>query len=226
MSVFHRILGKSGDQVEAGLQNFNLGASLHTLDKPLPYGALGHYRQIVRFSMAISQNANSRLWEVRNASPSALIIPTRLRVIILPVGTVTASYRMEVDLFKLTGFTAVDTTGTVTPGTPSNKRTATMAATPGAIIRHVTVAGAAGGMTGGTLTKDATASAIAEAWAATAAANTLPSISELLDDVNGTHPHVLGQNEGLELENIVAGSATANSVDVAVDFSWAEVTAF
>jgi hypothetical protein len=105
MSVFHRLLGKSGDQVEAGLQTYNTGASLHTLDKPLPFGALGHYRQIVRFTMAISQNANSRLWEVRN-------------------------------------------------------------------------------------------------------------------------PSVLGQNEGLELENVAAGSATANSVDVAVDFSWAEVTAF
>jgi hypothetical protein len=48
----------------------------------------------------------------------------------------------------------------------------------------------------------------------------------MLDDVNGTHPWVLAQNEGLVLQNIVAGSATANVVDVVIDFSWAEVTAF
>lgn len=219
--------GLSGDIVEAGLRNYNAGASLHTVTKPIAYGSLGHYRVAARVSMATSQNANSRLFEVRNPSATALIIPTRLRVSILPAGTVTAAYRMELDLFKLTTFTAVDTTGTVTPGAnPSAKRTSTMTAAPQAAIRWVTAAGAAGGMTGGTLTKDANPAAIHQGWVATAAATTVPLVAEMLDDVNGTHPFVFAQNEGFEIENIVAGSGTANVIDVMVDFSWAEATTF
>lgn len=217
--------GVSGDTVEAGNRSYNAGSLLHTINKPIQYSTLGHYRMSVRFALATAQNANSRLWEIRNAHASNLIVPTRMEVTVLPAGTITAAYRLELDLFKLTSFSAVDTTNTVTPGTPSNKRSS-MATTPGAIFRHVTVAGAAAGMTGGTLTKDAVASGIAQCWVATAAATTIPYRKELLDDVNGTHPFVLAQNEGLELENVVAGSATANVVDVSIDFSWAEVTAF
>lgn len=217
----------AGTIVEAGATNYNSAASFHTAVKPIQYSTLGHYRMSVRFSMATTQGANSRLWEVRNAHATNLIVPTRMEVSILPAGTITTAYRMELDLFKVTGFTAVDTTNTVTPGTPSNKRSS-MASAPGAIFRHVTVAGAAAGMTGWTATpgKDAVAAGIAQTWVATAAATTLPFRKEMLDDVNGTHPWVLVQNEGLELENIVAGSGTANVVDVLVDFSWAEVTAF
>ena len=217
--------GVSGDTVEAGNRSYNAGSLLHTIGKPIQYSTLGHYRMSVRFALATAQNANSRLWEIRNAHASNLIVPTRMEVTVLPAGTITAAYRLELDLFKLTSFSAVDTTNTVTPGTPSNKRSS-MATTPGAIFRHVTVAGAAAGMTGGTLTKDAVASGIAQCWVATAAATTIPYRKEMLDDVNGTHPFVLAQNEGLELENVVAGSATANVVDVSIDFSWAEVTAF
>lgn len=220
------IEGLSGDLVEAGNRAYNSAAPIHIQPKPLQYSTLGHYRMSVRFSMATTQGANSRLWEVRNSHASNLLVPTRMEVSILPAGTVTTAYRMELDLWKLTGFSVVDTTNTVTPGTASNKRS-TMTTTPTcAVFRHVTVAGNASGMTGGTLTKDATAAGIVQCWVATAAATTLPYRKEMLDDVNGTHPFVLVQNEGLLLENIVAGSGTANVIDVAVDFSWAEVTAF
>jgi hypothetical protein len=218
--------GNSGDLVEAGPRSFNAAGALHTVTKPIQYSTLGHYRQSVRFSMATTQGANSRLWEVRNSHASNLMVPTRMEVTILPAGTVTAAYRMEIDLWKLTSFSAVDTTNTVTPGTASNKRSSMTTTPTCAVFRHVTVAGAAAGMTGGTLTKDATAAGIAQCWVATAAATTIPFRKEMLDDVNGTHPWVLAQNEGLLLENIVAGSATANVIDVSVDFSWAEVTAY
>ncbi len=217
-----QIQGNGGTIAEVGGTSVR-GLSVTT--KPLEYASLGHYRSSVRFTMATSQGANSRLWEVRNTSTN-LIIPTRLRVTILPAGTVTTAYRMQLELYKLTTFTAVDTTNTVTP-TVSVRRTTGMAAAPGgAAIRHVTVAGAAGGMTGGTLTKDGGAAGIMQAWVATAAATTIPVVAELLDDVNGTHPWVFAQNEGMELENIAAGSGTANVVDVAVDFCWAEVSSF
>jgi hypothetical protein len=200
-------------------------SAAHVQVKPIPHGALGHYRSCVRFAWAAGQDAASRMWEVRNTSTN-IIIPTRLRVAVLQNLSGTAA-RFELNLFRLTGFTAVDTTNTVTP-TASVKRTAGMAAAPGgAAIRHVTVAGAAAGMTGGTLTKDGGSAAIIELWglATLPTAGPVPSVmTELLDDVNGTHPFALAQNEGIEIENVVDIATT--TLSIIVDFSWAEVTAY
>lgn len=197
----------------------------HVHVKPLEYGALGHYRTAVKLTMATTQAANSRLFAVRNTHATNLLIPTRCRCAVMPSGTITTAYGFELGLFRLTAFTVSDTTNTVTP-TSSVKRT-TMAAYPGgAAVRHVTIAGAAAGMTGGTLTKDANSLASLIAWLATAAATTVPIERELADDVNGTHPLVCVQNEGWEYENVVVGSGTANVAQVMIDQSWAEVTAF
>jgi hypothetical protein len=199
---------------------------LHTLQYPLPHGSLGHYRTAVKLTMAVSQAANSRLFELRNTHATNLIIPTRIRVIGAASGTVTTGYLGEIGVWRLTAFTAVDTTNTVTP-TSSVKRTDGMAAYPGgAAVRHVTVAGAAAGMTGGTLTKDGNQVGSALFVASTLAANSTVALAELLDDVNGTHPLVFKQNEGFEIENVVVGSATANAVQISIDVCWAEVTAF
>ena len=199
--------------------------AMHVHMKPLEYGALGHYRTAIKLTMATTQAANSRLFEVRNTHASNLLVPTRIRAAVQPAGTVTTAYGFELGLFRVTSFTAVDTTNTVTP-TSSVKRTSMAAYPGGAHVRHVTVAGAAAGMTGGTLTKDANAIASMIAWLATAAATSMPVERELMDDVNGTHPLVCAQNEGWELENVVAGSATANVVQAMLDVSWAEVASF
>lgn len=217
-----QIQGNGGTVVEVAGTTFR---GLHSHIKPLEYGSLGHYRSAVRFAMATAQAANSRIWQIRNTHATNLIIPTSLLLAVMPAGTITAAYRGEFSLFRATSFTAVDTTNTVTP-TASPTRASMAAAPGGAAIRHVTVAGAAAGMTGGTLTKDGGAAAILEAWLATAAATTFPIERELLKDINGGHPFALVQNEGLSIENVAAGSATANVVTVMVDFSWAEVTAY
>lgn len=219
-----QVVGPSGTVAEVGV---GAAAAAHVALKPIPYGSLGHYRSTVRFALINAQAANSRLWEIRNTHATNLIVPTRLEVRWLQLGAHTAAIRDSIQLFRVTAFSAVDTTNTVTP-TVSPKR-ASMAAVPGgAAIRHVTVAGAAAGMTGGTLTKDGGAVSILEQWllAAQPTAGTVAQIQkEMVDDVNGTHPFVLVQNEGLILENEVLLGAAASS-SVTVDFSWAEVSAF
>lgn len=199
---------------------------VHTVPKPHDHGTGGHFRASVRFAIANVQVAAARLWQVRNPDPAMLIVPTRLEVRWLQIGNHTAAIRDSLQLFKLTGFTAVDTTNTVTPGI-TKKRTAGMAASIAA-LRHVTIAGAAAGMTGGTLVKDGVAAANLEQWLLAAiptAGVVMPLIKEMLDDVNGTHPFVLAQNEGLGIENeVLLGAAAASSV--VVDFSWLEVPAF
>ena len=217
---FWSLLGKDGSsQLEVDATFF----AARSRSMPLPYGSLGHYRSCVRFSLANTQAANSRLWEIRNTATN-LIVPTRMLVQWTQTGGHTASIRDSLQLFKCTSFTAVDTTNTVTP-TVSTRKGSMAAAPGGAAIRHVTVAGAAAGMTGGTLTKDGGfVSAIDQYLIQTVSATIqlMPVFKEMFDDVNGTHPFAFTQNEGMELENeVLLGAAAASSV--IVDFSWAEV---
>lgn len=201
--------------------------ALRAVLKPLGYGALGHYRAAARFVITNSQAANSRLFEIRNAHASNLLVPTRINIKWLQTGAHTAAIENSLDLYKATGFTAVDSTNTVTP-TSIVKRTTGMAAAAQAAVRHVTAAGAAAGMTGGTVTLSATPFAQVPKWMLAAqptAGPVDPSLFEFFDDVNGTHPFVLDPNEGIVIANrVLLGAAAASSVYV--DCSWAEVTAY
>ena len=180
--------------------------------------------------MATSQAANSRLFELRNSS-SNLIIPTRVRGTAFTSGTVTTGYTFEMGLYRLTGFTALDTTNTVTPTSSVLRTSFTAFPGSGAQVRHVTVAGAAAGMTGGTMTKDAQLISSFRYLTGTAAP-TAPfyandHMHDFLDQSPGfTQPLVLAQNEGIEIENITAGSATSNVVSVYLEVGWYEVAAF
>lgn len=195
--------------------------------KALGYGSLGHYRTTHQVTLANTQAANSRLFELRNTATN-LIVLTRLTLRWLQTANHTAAILDSLDCYKCTGFTAVDTTNTVTP-TVSVKRGSTMAAAPGgAAVRGNTVAGAAAGMTGGTLTKDGNPFAQLGKWLVATqptAGPVDPSVLDAVDDVNGTHPFVFAQNEGFIVENRILLGAAAGSV-VYIDCSWAEVTAF
>lgn len=201
-------------------------SAAHMTVKPIPSGSLGHYRVNHRCLIANAQAANSRLFEVRNNHATNLLVPTRLVIKWLQTGVHTAAIEDSLDVFKCTAFSAVDTTNTVTP-TTSKKRT-TMSNSTIADIRGVTVAGAAAGMTGGTLLKDGTSIGQLPLWltlAFTDPAQRNMAVIDNFDDVNGTHPFVFSQNEGFIIENrVLLGAAAASSVYI--DFSWAEVTAY
>lgn len=217
-----QIQGNGGTVQEVGGTAFR---AAHVHIKPLEYGALGHYRTSVRINSTAAQAANSRIFEIRNTHATNLIIPTRLTLRALQTVAGTAQEN-SLDVYKVTGFTAVDTTNTVTP-VSSVKRGATMAAYPGgAAVRHLTLAGAAAGMTGGTLTKDTQFFAtLPYNVAAAINTTTLWGPLDALDDVNGTHPFVFVQNEGLIIENRVL-NVTSYGMTWYIDFSWAEITAF
>lgn len=215
--------------ITGALQEVGAGAAsaAHVHIKPIPHRALGHYRVSARFTLTITQAAASRVYEMRNTGTN-IIIPTRLMIKWIQTGAHTAAILNSLDVFKNTAFTAVDTTNTVTP-TVSVKRTAGMAAAPGgAAIRHVTIAGAAAGMTGGTRTPDGSPFYSLSQWmlaAVPTAGTVVPIIGDALDDVNGTHPFAYAQNEGFEIQNRVLLGAAAAS-DVIVDLSYCEVTAY
>lgn len=195
---------------------------IHVINRPIPFGALGHYRAVARFTLAAAQVAAARLWEFRNAHASNFMIPTRL--IIRTIQSVAGTAQVNgLDIFRDTAFSVVDTVNTVTP-TVIPKRSSMAAAPGGAQIRHVTIAGAAAGMTGGTRTPDASPfSALPVQVTATVSA--VPNNFDILDDVNNTHPFALAPNEGIEIQNRVL-NVTSYGIDVYVEFAWAEVVAF
>lgn len=217
-----QVQGQGGTVMQVGGTTFR---ALHTHMKPLEYAALGHYRTSVRISSTAVQVANSRIFEIRNTHATNLIIPTRMTLRALQTAAGTAQEN-SLDVYKVTGFSVVDTTNTVTP-VSSVKRTPTMAAYPGgAAVRHLTLAGNANGMTGGTLTKDTQFFATLPYNVAAAISTTFQwGPYECFDDTNGTHPFVLVQNEGIIVESRVL-NVTSFGVTWYIDFSWAECASF
>lgn len=201
--------------------------AVHVTAKPIP-SSVGHYRVNHRCVLVATQAANSRLFVIRNPHATNLIIPTRLVIKWVTASAHTAFLEDSLDVYKLTGFSVLDTTNTVTL-TPSLKRTS-MGAT-NAQLRGVTVAGAAAGMTGATSTKDGSSIGqlarilpqTVEATTETLARDT--AVLDVFSDDFASHPFVLAQNEGIMVENrVVLGAAGGSSVYF--DFSYAEVTAY
>lgn len=201
-------------------------SAMHVSAKPTPVGALGHYKTSHRAAIIAAQAANSRLFELQNAHATNLIVVHEIRIAWVQTAAHTAAIEDSIDLYRCTGFSAVDTTNTVTPAI--SKLRASFA-TAGANVRGVTVAGAAAGMTGGTLTKDTNPlRQIPQFLLATVptAGPTVQIEGWYRPDVNsGESPLILVQNEGLTIENRVLLGAAAGSTFY-IDIEWAEVTAY
>ena len=192
--------------------------------KPIEYGALGHYRTSVRINSTAAQAANSRVFELQNTHATNLIVITRLNLRALQTAAGTAQEN-SLDVYRCTSFTVLDSVNTVTP-VSSVKRTSMAAYPGGAAVRHLTLAGAAAGMTGGTLTKDTQFFATLPYNVAAAVATTSQwGPYDCLDDVNGSHPFVFKQNEGFIIENRVL-NVTSYGITWYLDMSWAECVAY
>jgi hypothetical protein len=176
-----------------------------------------------RCVLAAAQAANTRVFSLRNSGTN-FVIPTRLIIRAIQTAAGTAQEN-SIDVFRVTGYTVIDSASTVSL-TPSVKRTATMAAgvSVAAQVRGVTNTGVAAGMTGGTLTKDGSSIGQLPLLISAAAAPTIYTL-DVFDDVNGTHPFVFAQNEGLIIENRVL-NVTSYGFSLYIDCSWAEVTAY
>lgn len=200
----------------------------HVSAKPIPHGALGHYRTTHRCAIVITQAANSHLWAVRNAHVTRLIVPISIRLKWLQIGAHTAAIEDSIDIYKATSFSVVHTTNTVTPIT-TRYRTDFPDPTTDAVVRGITVAGIAAGMTGQTATLETNPFAQLPQWLLAA----LPTASTVLfqelfyeaNTADGEHPFVLKQNEGIIIANRVLLGAAASS-SLYIDFSFALVDAY
>lgn len=214
-----QVQGNGGVIADVGGTTFR---AMNTQVKPIEYGGFGHYKATLRMSSTAAQTANSRLLELQNPSASILIVPTRLVIRALQTAAGTAQEN-SVDVYKATSFTVVSTVNAVT-GAASKKRTSMGSSL--AAFRYLTLTGVAAGMTGSTATKDTLPIATAP-YNVAAAINTNGPIAtaDCFDDVNGTHPLVLAQNEGLVIENRIL-NVTSYGVTWFIDLAWAEVPAY
>lgn len=205
-------------------------SALHTVNKPDPMGSLGSYKTSHRFSLAVTQAADSRLFVIRNPHATNLIVIHDVLVEWIQTAAHTAAILDSLDLYRLTSFSAIDTTNTVTP-VASKLRTsyATLVAGTDVDLRGVTVAGAAAGMTGGTSTPDSAPLRQFGQWllaAVPTAGPVTPIVGSYTPNVaHGESPLILVQNEGLVLRNRVLLGAAAGS-SVSIDIQWSYLTAY
>lgn len=204
--------------------------ALHVTTKALPEGSGGHFRCATRTRMVNTQAANSRLFEIRNPSATLLLVLLRLHIqwYTLATDTHTATIDDSLDVYKATGFTVVDPTGS--PVTPLTTKARTSFPASVAEVRANALAGLAAGMTGGTLTLEASPYAqLGKALLAAPVATAVPPPKDELLLVpelgDGQHPMVLAQNEGIVVANRVLLGAAANS-SVVINAQWAELSAF
>jgi hypothetical protein len=186
----------------------------------------GHFRTGGRFVFPIaSQLSNSRLVELRNIG-SQLIIPTRFRLTWTQTGAFTAAQLYNIHLWRIYQTTTSPNNRVVPVITPKR----TIGLNPpisSAQMAALLAAGNASGMTGSVSTIDERPIASVGIWftAAISTTNVNQATFELLDDVNGTHPIVLGRNEGLLLRGEQAGN-TASQGSLVWDLCWCETKAY
>ncbi len=213
--------GTSSTLAGVGVQS---GASLHNALKPSP-ADVGHYRTSHRTNLVNTQAANSRLFEIRNIHASNIIVVHSIRVEWTLTGAHTAAIMDSLDIFRCTSFSAVDTTNTVTPAiTKLRTSYTTLVDGTDLAVRGVTVAGAAAGMTGGTLTKDTNPIRQFGQWLLAAVPTGGPTtviVGEYTPNLaSGEAPLQLVQNEGFIIENrVLLGAAASSAVSIDVAFS-------
>jgi hypothetical protein len=158
--------GVSGSVAEVGV-----GASipLHTVIKPLPYGALGHYRVARRLVPAGTTTAGN-LWTLRNPTASGILVVVK-RVLLKVVQNAAPTAAVE-DIFTLKvarAYTVADTTNSaaISPASAMQKMRTSM----GNAAAQVRESNAAGGASGGTKTVDTDAIATGSVWVAAALAS-------------------------------------------------------
>ncbi len=190
---------------------------------PLHYGSVaGQYRATWRAAIVATQAAGSRLFTVRNKHATYMHVPLQLNVKVLQTGAFTAAIEDSFDAYKLTAFSVSDTVNQV--AVPASKKITTLPVSNAEIV-GVTAAGAAAGMTGGTLTPDAGPLGSLPAWFLAALPTTQLAdvrVDPFIEMGQNAGPFILAQNEGLAIVNRVLLGAAAGA-SIYIDYSWAEL---
>jgi hypothetical protein len=217
--------GVSGSVADVGVA---ASVPLHTVIKPLPYGALGHYRVARRLVPAGTTTAGN-LWTLRNPTASGiLVVVKRVQLRVIQNAAPTAAVEDIFTLKVARGYTVADTTNSaaISPASAMQKMRTSM----GNAAAQVRESNAAGGASGGTKTVDTDAIATGSVWVSAALAsgqgNGPSTVLDYYPNVSdGEHPIVLVADEGILLANTNA-FGTASGISMHAEIYWAEVTLY
>lgn len=218
--------GTSGSLTEVGAA---AALPLHTTEKPVPYGTLGHYKLgVFTGILPAALGANSEIFQFRwvDATRIALILKVKVSAVVSTT-FFAAGVPVQIDILKATGWSAQGTGGTGITLNATGKARTSMGSSLVASgdIRIATTAA----LGAGTKTLEGNSmGAIAAAGPITASLNgtIIPPGTVLWepDLGDGEHPLALVQNEGFAIRSVAVpatGTWTA-----AVQVQWAEVSAF
>jgi len=198
--------------------------ALRVTNRPLEYGALGHYRLSTGVILVATQAANGTLFSFRWGNASNFCIPLFIRLEHLQSAAATATIADSFQIFIARSFTASDSAGTAITLTGNNMKKRTNMGTT--LVTDIRRSAVAAGLTVGTRTLDA------DPILDMAVVQTITTINPTtyrkeVDFTNsGDMPLVFAQNEGFIVRGptVVYGAAGASTLFV--DMAWAEVASY
>lgn len=213
--------------------------ALRTVNRPIDYGALGHYRiQAATGTLAAALAAGSgtagHVFALRWGDASRLCVITKLKTRFLPLTPFTAATLTDhtsFDAFIVRSYTASHSGGTAVTPTGNNNKMRTSMGTSLVTDMRISTTGA---LTAGTHTFDAFpfAQSIRKGNRVNPAAATEETIMPQDDGLEldfdmggGDHPITLAQNEGIVIRNRTVWPAAGTGI-LTVAIAWAEVNAF
>lgn len=213
--------------------------ALRTVNRPLDYGSLGHYRiQTVTGTLAAALAAGTssagHVFAFRWGDATRFAVITKLKTRFLPLTPFTAATLTDhtsFDAFIVRSYTVSHTGGTALTPTGNNAKMRTNMGT--SLVTDVRISTTAA-LTNGTETFDAFpfAQSLRKGNRVNPAAATEETIMPQMDGMEmdfdmggGDHPITLAQNEGIVIRNRTVWPAAGTGI-LSVMISWAEVTAF
>ncbi len=219
--------GLSAEVMGVGAQ---VGVPAHTVNRPIPFGSLGHYRiALTTGTLPAALAAGGQLFTARWTDATRFMVVTRFKASFQALTGFTAATLTDFgfDLLRATSVSAGGggTAVTAFPKMRNSMATSLLSATD---MRIATTA-ALTALT--TLEAVALASSLGDQQRVNPAAATEeqrvndPTLLFQPDIASGEYPLVLIQNEGLVLRNRAVWPAAGTGI-VQIELSWVEVTAY
>ena len=215
------IIGNGGVVAEVDGTTFR---ALRVTQRPLEYGAFGHYRVSTTVALTAVQAANGTLYSFRWGDATRLCVPMFIRIEHNQTAAATATIFPVFQVFVARSFSVSDSLGTaITLTGNSMKKRTNMGTTLVTDIRKSTIAA---GLTAGTRTLDADPIIEMLSQQTITTANQMVYRKEADFSNASDKPLVFAQNEGFIVRGPTIVYGAAGTSNLVVDVAWAEVAAY
>ena len=214
-----------------GVESGAIAASpLHTVNKPQPYGTLGHYQVAVTTgAIAAGMAANGEVFQFRWGDATRFALIQKITISGMRATTAFAAGAIDIKCTFARSFTVSGTGGTALTLTGDNQALRTNMGTTLATDIRIATTAALGAGTKTLDTQDMGAITTHSSGGAGSATPIIGSIYLPMTDIfendvtDGEHPIVLAQNEGVVVRLTVPATGVWN---IGVVCKWCELTAF